>query len=287
MNYTSLEGTIIIEHRDVSSLAATRRRVYEDIRKDHDVHAPQLLHTVQQNDCIVVMLKDGYQVSAGYRGCLYLPGGQQLVPDARLSAYLDMGEFPTEVMHGGRFPPASQQGRADREEIRGKLIQYVPDVRRLGGLTIACLCENEQVIEVVREAAADISRAYQVDLVVLAALERNVTTVAAGRDLPDVFRRLLTLIQFYLEYERSATTPTDIQDKLMPYFRVVCGGYHCAVIFICETRAAADMFRDQHRILQRALDVEFPLITSTYDEVTAGDRFETCWNLNGNPVRLF
>ena len=42
MNYISTEGTIIIEHRDVSSLNAIRRRVNEDVRKDHNGYAPQL-----------------------------------------------------------------------------------------------------------------------------------------------------------------------------------------------------------------------------------------------------
>ena len=140
-------------------------------------------------------------------------------------------------------------------------------------------------MDVVQDVAIAISREYQVDLSVLTALERNVTTLDPTRDLPAVFRRLLVLIQFYVEYERSATTAGDIRDKLMPYFRVAGAGYACAVIFICETRAAADLFRQQHRNLQRALGVEFMLITSTYDEVVAGE-FEACWNLNGNPVTL-
>ncbi len=53
MHYISTAGTIIIEHRDVSSLNAIRRRVNEDVRKDHNGYAPHLTHTHQQNDCIV------------------------------------------------------------------------------------------------------------------------------------------------------------------------------------------------------------------------------------------
>ena len=132
MNYISSEGTIVIEHRDVSSLAATRRRVNEDIRKDHNVGAPQLLHTVQHNDCIVALWKAGYRVSAAYRGCLYLPGGQQLVPDSRLSAYIDLGEYPTEVMRGHWFSPLSPRARRAREEIERQVVQYVPAARHMG-----------------------------------------------------------------------------------------------------------------------------------------------------------
>ena len=251
MNYCSSEATIIIEHRDVSSLAVNRRRINEDIRKDHNVYAPQLLHTLQQNECIVNLVKGGYRVSAGYRGCLYLPGGQ-LVPDSRMSAYLDLGEYPTEVIRGSWWPAESQSARAAREGIRRQLIQYVSDARRLGGLTIACLCENDQVMELAREAAIDISRAYQAELEVFTALGRDVVTAPSARGVPHPFRRLLKLLRFYVEYERSATTSYDIREKLMTYFRVVLRGYQCAVICICETRAAADIFRQEHRILQRA-----------------------------------
>ena len=45
MNYISAEGTIVIEHRDATSLTAIRRRVFEDVRKDHNGYAPQLTHT--------------------------------------------------------------------------------------------------------------------------------------------------------------------------------------------------------------------------------------------------
>ena len=108
MNYVSMEGTIIIEHRDATSLAAIRRRVHEDVRKDHNRYAPQLTHTHQQNGCIVAMSLHGYLVSAGYRGALYLPGGRQLAPDARLTAHLCLGDFPTVFMRGGHWIRSSR-----------------------------------------------------------------------------------------------------------------------------------------------------------------------------------
>ena len=283
MNYISTAGTIIIEHRDVSSLNAIRRRVNEDVRKDHNGYAPQLTHTHQQNDCIVSMLLHGYLVSAGYRGSLYLPSGQQLVPDFRLTAHLCLGEFPTEFMRG---PPWVRSGRAEREEIRRQLGQYIPEVRRLGGLTVACLCENEEVVAVTKEEAGNIARHYDVPLQVLAILASSVTVLDAAPGMPDSIRQLFVIIQWYVEYERSATTPAAIRDKLMKYFRAVRRGYDCAVIVICETDRAAEIFRQQHRNLQRELGVTFPLITSTYAQVTVGDRFDTCWDLDGRTATL-
>ena len=286
MHYISAEGAIIIEHRDVTSLAAIRRRFTEDLRKDHNRLAPQLHHTHQQNGCILAMTLHGYLMSAGYRGALYLPGGQQLVPDARLTAHLCLGEFPTEKMSGAHWTRSSRQGGAEREEIRRQLERYVPEVRRLGGLTVACLCENDGVVEVAREEAANLARDYDVPLQVLAVLERNVSTLPAAPGRPDFVQAIYVVIQFYVEYERSATTPAAIREKLMPYFRVVRRGCDCAVIFICETGRAEGIFRQQHRNLQRELRVTFPLITSTYAQVTAGDQFDTCWNLNGHTVGL-
>ena len=286
MNYISVEGTIFIGHRDAISLATIRRRVQEDIRKDHNGYAPQLHHTLQQNDCIVAMLRHGYIVSAGYRGALYLPGGQQLVPDALLTADLCLGEFPTELMRGGHGIRWSGQGGAEREEIRRQLGQYVPEARRLGGLSVACLCENEAVIEVTREEAANIARDYYVALHALVFLENAVAVGDAAPGRPDFIRTLYVTIQWYVEYERSATTPVAVRHKLMPYFRAVRRGYRCPVIFICETDRAAEIFRQQHRNLRREQGVEFPLITSTYAQVTAGDRFDTCWNLDGKTAAL-
>ena len=286
MNYVSVAGTIIIEHRDATSLAAIRRRVYEDVRKDHNGYTPQLIHTLQQNDCIVAMSRNGYRVSAGYRGALYLPGGQQLVPDARLSAHFCPGEFPTEYMRGSHWIRQDGPGGAERQEIRRQLQQYVPTARRLGGLIVACLCENEAVIEVAEQEAANIARDYDVALHALAMLEGTIAVGDAAPGRPDFIRPIYMLTHWYVEYERSATTPAAIRNKLMPYFRVARSGYDCSVIVVCETDGAAKIFRQQHRNLRLELGVEFPLITSTYAQVSAGDQFDTCWELDGHPAAL-
>ena len=286
MNYVSSEGTIIIEHRDVTSLAAIRRRVYEDVRKDHNPYAPQLPHTHQLNDCIVAMLRHGYLVSAGYRGVLYLPGGQQLVPDARLTAQLCLGELPMEFMRGGYWIRWGEQGREARQEIRRQLGRYIPEALQGGGLTVACLCDNEAVIEVVREEAENLARDYNVALHALAVLENSVSVGDAAPGRPDFIRPLYVVIHWYVEYERSATTRVAIRNKLGPYFHVARRGYNCPVVFICETARAAEIFREQHRKMQREQGVSFPLTTSTYAQVTAGDQFDTCWDLDGRIVTL-
>ena len=286
MHYVSGEGAIVIEHRDESSLSHSRTRLYEDIRKDHNLDKPQLLHTLRQNDCLIALLKAQYRVSAGYRGCLYLAGGQQLVPDARMSAHLDLGEYPTEYLRGTRYSPTGQHARLVRDEIRQQLAGYVPDASISGGLTVACLCDNELIEEMAREEAAEISRAHQVPLSVFPVLERLVTMAPPRPGMSEVTRGLWLPLEFYVEYERSATSRADIRDKLMKYVRVARAGSPCDVIFICETEGAAALFREAHQNLQREFQVSFLLITSLYAEVSAGNRFESCWNLDGKTVRL-
>ena len=141
-----------------------------------------------------------------------------------MSAHLDLGESATEFLRGNWGAPAGRQATAVRAEVRQQLVQYVPEVRQLGGLDIFCLCENEQLLEVAREEAAEISRVHQVNLSVVPILERNVFVAPPRPDRPEVWRRLFLPLEFYLEYERSATTSADIRDKLMPYFRVARRG---------------------------------------------------------------
>ena len=285
MHYGSSEAAIVIAHMDASSLTRSRDRLHEDIRKDHNASRPQLSHTLQLNDCLVSLNKGKYNVSAGYRGCLYLAGGLQLVPDARLSAHLRLAEWETEFLSGSWLSPTSRQARTVREGVRQQLVKYVPDARRSGSLTVVCVCTNEGLMEVAREESAEISQTHQVDLSTFTLLQRDVYMDPPRPGMPEVFRRLWTPIEFYLEYERSATTRRAIRDKLMPYFRVARRGHSLSVIFICETKGAAGLFREVHRNLQRELGVSVLLITSTYAEVSAG-QFDSCWNHNGAAVHL-
>ena len=283
MNYISADGTIIVEHRDATSLSAIRRRVYEDIRKDHNGYAPQLIHTYQQNDCLAAMSRDGYVVSAGYRGALHLPGGQQLVPDFRLTAFLRLDDSPTEFMLGGHWHQQADQARAEREEIRRQLEQYVPEARRRDSLSVVCLCEDEAVAEVTRNEAVKVARDYNVALHVVA-VTTLVDDTAPGR--PNHNSPTFPLFRWYVEYERSATRAAAIREKLMPYFRAALRGYNCPLVVICETERAAEIFRQQHQNLQITLGVAFPFITSTYAQVAAGDQFDTCWNWHGQPAEV-
>ena len=285
MHYLSKQGAIFISRRDGSLFTDARDRIYEDIRKDHNIGRPQLRHTLHLNDCVVAMLKANYKVSGGYRGCQYLPRGYQLVPDARMSAHLYLGEVHLEFLHASRQPLRSTHDQDNRDRARQQLAQHVDAARRAGSLTVFCVCENEELMEVARQEAEKISRVEQVRLSVWPLLRWRATVAPPQAGRPQTVRRVLQSFKFFLEFERSATTRRAIRQKLLPYVLAVRTGYDVAVIFICETRQAAALFREVHQNLQREFQVSLLLITSTYAEVSAGS-FDSCWNLNGKTVRL-
>ena len=280
MHYLSDQGTIIVEHRDISSLTRIRTRVHEDIRKDHADERPQLLHTLQLNDCLASLVARGYEVSAGYRGNLYLPGGHQLVPDARMTVVLYLDEHATELVRGNPRNPEVRQG------VQRQILKYVEDARRFTRLQVMYLCESDELRALVADMGAAIRQEYQVDLQAVPVLEDRFIVGPAREGMPEVWRPLHTPLRLYMEYERSAVERLDIRGKLMPLVRVALAGHACDVVFICETQGAADLFEEEHQRLQREHNVSFILITSTHGAVTGRGSDWQPWRRNGQPARL-
>ena len=281
MHYISDEGAKYISRRDGSSLGGIRTRTDEDIRKDHNYASPQFAHTLGLNDCVVRLLKEDFNVSGGYRGRLYFRG-DQVVPDARVSAYLDHGGNPAEFLGGSWPSPISKEAR---NHVRQQLSRHVPAARRPGGITVICVCENYELMQVAREQAANISIVELLDFSVLPLPARRLANAHLPIGQPQSGRLPHLFFSFFLEYERSATTRRAIRRKLKVYFDAVLEGHDVAAIFICERRGAANLFREVHRDMQKELQVSFPLITSTHAEVSAG-RFDSCWRMDGKTVRL-
>ena len=280
MHYLSDNGTIIVAHRDISSLTRIRTRVHEDIRKDHSDGRSQLLHTLQLNDCLSSLVARGFEVSGGYRGNLYLPGGHQLVPDARMAAALDLGEHAIEFVRGN--PRNSEV----RQEVERQILKYVEDARRFTRLQVMYLCESNELRALVADMGAAIRQEYQVDLQAVPVLEGRFIVGPAREGMPEVWRPLHIPLRLYVEYERFAVERPDIRDKLMPLVRVALAGHACDVVFICETQRAAYLFEEEHQRLQREHDVSFILITSTHGAVTRRGKDWQPWRWNGNPARL-
>ena len=288
MYYGSDESAIYVARRDGVKLARVRARFREDIRGDHNEVRPKRRHTLQFNDCVVALTRGKYDISAGYRGCVYLPGAQA-VPDARMLARISLGEYLTEFVKGLPLTETGPMARAVRSEVRSMLGKYLPVSDELGRLLV--LCQSEVTVGIVREEA----KAFGIPVIA-----KTINRVVVEPPLEDeavIARELLVDRDIFVEYERSAKTPVEIRDKLMVYFRLALrekeegeltaiGEHDLIVMVISETHEAMLIFREEHQNLARELKVSFPLFTATYAEVTAGKKVGDNWNLNGENMKL-
>ena len=296
MHYLSDEGTIVVSHRDRTSLKGIRARVHEDIRKDHySGDQNQWIHTLHQNACLAAMAAAGHEVFAGYRARLYLSGNRQLVPDGCITAVRDLGEHVVEWVRGTHRDPAF------RRKVRAQLEKYIPYAGGPQSLEVICVCEREATRSIVQEEADAMCQEYQVNLDVATVLERMVSFHPAREGVPEGVYRVDMRFQWLVEYERTAVNPGDVRNKLMPLVRVAPDVPSLRVIFICETQTAGKTFEEVHKQLQEAHGVSFALVTSTLERVTKelrkGSvstlergtkelRKDSVWSMDGKPVWL-
>ena len=85
---------------------------------------------------------------------------------------------------------------------------------------------------------------------------------------------------YYLEYERSATTPQAVENKLRTYRDFANRGVHLPFIVVCDTEKAEKLFRDKGRDLN--------LSTTLYSDVMSGPLTgeATVFRHQGVPVSL-
>ncbi len=88
-------------------------------------------------------------------------------------------------------------------------------------------------------------------------------------------------LRYRVEYERPATMPQKVLEKLAPYRRAAEVGVNVRVVFVCETRAAEKLFQDLGEGVQ--------LLTSTLGDVIEGPVIgpETVWRHRGGGVALY
>ena len=84
----------------------------------------------------------------------------------------------------------------------------------------------------------------------------------------------------YIEFERSAVSPLDVQDKLGPYRRMAGAGRPLPLLVVCETGRGQVNFR--------AAGGTLPLLTATQERALAGPLTGpvTVWSRNGVPAAL-
>lgn len=83
---------------------------------------------------------------------------------------------------------------------------------------------------------------------------------------------------YYLEYERSATSPSEVIDKIRPYRKCAAVGRSVPLLMVCETQLAAERFAEYDALL--------PLLTTHTAAVQAGRLTgdTTVWTRRGAEV---
>ena len=85
----------------------------------------------------------------------------------------------------------------------------------------------------------------------------------------------------YIEFERSAVSPRDVQEKLGPYRRTAAAGRPLPLLVVCETGRGQVNFR--------AAGGTLPMLTATQERALAGPLTGpvTVWSRNGVPAPLY
>ena len=163
MYYGSDTAAIYVEHRDTVSLKRIRDRIHEDIRGDHNEDRPKLRHTLQLNDCIVALTRGGFKPFAGYRGCVYIPGGGQLVPDAWMPVKVEIGPITLEgagepVYVDLKLLIEYERSATTPEEVRRKLRAYIRAAIAGFPTPVLFICETEEAMHTFRREHENLQR---------------------------------------------------------------------------------------------------------------------------------
>ena len=91
----------------------------------------------------------------------------------------------------------------------------------------------------------------------------------------------------FIEYERTARTPSRVQRKLEPYVKAAREGTHIRVAFVCETQKGADFFHDEIRSVYVDEGILIWAMVTTMTDVRKGSLAGgSIWNLWGRPVEM-
>ena len=163
MYYGSETGAIYAARRDGVLLKRIVNRIHEDIRGDHNNDRPKILHTLQLNEVSVTLSLGGFKPFAGYRGSVYVPGGEQLLPDALMWLRVEIG-FPTDedpdavVQVDFKVLVEYERSATRAGAIRRKLRKHFEAAGQ--GIIIAVwfICETERAMNLFREEHWNLSR---------------------------------------------------------------------------------------------------------------------------------
>ena len=163
MYYGSETGAIYVARRDGVLLKRTVNRINEDIRGDHNADRPKILHTLQLNEVFVTLSLGGFKPFAGYRGVVYVPGGQQLVPDALMWLRVEIGlptdEDPDAVLKlDFKLLVEYERSATKAGAIRRKVRKHFVAAKQRIIIAVWFICETESAMRLFREEHQNLSR---------------------------------------------------------------------------------------------------------------------------------
>ena len=261
--------------RDNVSLKSIRARAAEDLHGDHKPGGSKIQHTLDYNRCMVALDRGGYHTGAGFRDYVYLPGGKQLAPDARMRVTADFGEC-----HVLNLSVAASDANEAADRVTGILKEYSHTADSRSGKPLVCVCQETELVNFIREEAL----AFEFPVWVL---PPNMVEAGEPRGAVSSIRPVRVDLDLLIEYERTARTPAQVTRKYGIFVNAATSGHPVSPLFICETEEAMKAFRAEHENSRQARRVWFPMVSATLDEILKGKKSGDLWVVDWMDVPLY
>lgn len=279
MHYADDQLLLYTVRRDRLSAKAIRQRANEEIHGDHKSEGSKIRHTFDFNRCMLKLEAGGYHPAPGYRDCLYLPGGKQLVPDARMRVTAAFGECM--VIPMGNRAPTPDGPEADEAVLAVlKMLQGYSHISRFyPGKPLVCVCQDHNLIPLVQEEAM----AFEFQVWAVLPMEAE---LGPPREDARMVRPVSVDLDLFIEYERTAQTKKLAREKLMLFADAAKSGNLSSLLLIGENEKVVTLFRAEYENVRDARRVWFPMVTATRDEILAGKKSGDSWVLDWMNVPL-
>ena len=286
MYYPGMFAPNFLHDRDGTTMNTLRNRRDEAMNQDHREKNPHRIHTVQSDDVFSVLHIDGQFMRSGQRHEVNQRGLPQLKPDAVMTSRVREGPVVVQFIDSRKSPEA-------REAAQHLILPHIEAARVDEYPPVLLICRNRFLAEHARLAAMDLAEQHRAALQVMAEERGHYEIGPPIAGHPDWFRYITSVVDFFVEYERSARTPRRIMRKLGLYFNAAKRGYDfygrkLRVAFITETAQAERTVVEKSEALTRETGTELMVITTTYgrimERLAFGDR--DVWLHRGSPIHI-
>ena len=289
MNYIEDEYTNYLHARDGVAVNGIRGRIRAAREQDHRPLRPHRAHTVQQNDVITALRLCDKYVAAGWRDRVNIPDVTQLAPDGVLTMAKPFGLVRIRRMKTTVYEDVS-------EIVRQELAPFLQQDLGPDPFPFLFICSELWLVQVVLREARRLLDRQVTNLRVVAATDEEVTLKPLDGMKP-VVQRAFFNEQYFLEYERSATTAGPVREKVESYVKYA--REHRArrvrrqinLLMVAEKERVEQIIREESEQLMREYECNLVVVTSSYEKVSRNLKAypnlnENVWTFQGNPIPL-